>query len=156
MPTPCWLKHLCSIRAWIPMSVFVSVSLSVSLSLYIYIYIYIYICVCVCFWRIPWNLKADCITQGILASFLLSLSHRQLQTTRFQSNKGPRLCVWALGRLSWPEPWEQGVTWMLARCELLTLSHQTHVPALLEQGTHLSPLLSSLTCKTQQIHNTWL
>ena len=90
------------------MSVFVSLSLalslflSLSLSLSIYIYIY--------FWLIPWNVKANCIPQGILASFLLSLSHRQLQTTRFQSNKGPRLGVWALGRLSCPEPWEQGVT----------------------------------------------
>ena len=70
MPTPCWLKHLCSIRAWIS----VSVCLSVCLSVY--------------FWLIPWGMKASCITQGILASFLLSLSHRWLWTTRFQSNKG--------------------------------------------------------------------
>ena len=41
------------------------------------------------FWLIPWSAKAGCKTQGILTSFLLSLSHRRLQTTRFQSNKGP-------------------------------------------------------------------
>ena len=34
-------------------------------------------------------MKADCVTQGILASFLLSLSYRRLQTIRFWSNKGP-------------------------------------------------------------------
>ena len=50
MPTPCWLKHLCSIRALFPMSVYLS------LSLY--------------FWLIPWSVKASCVTQGILASFL--------------------------------------------------------------------------------------
>ena len=50
------------------------VFLSLSLSLY--------------FWLIPWSVKAGCITQGILASFLLSLSHRRLWTTRFWSNKG--------------------------------------------------------------------
>ena len=32
MPTPCWLKHLCSIRAWVPVSFFLSI-LSVFLSL---------------------------------------------------------------------------------------------------------------------------
>ena len=41
------------------------------------------------FWLTPWSVKAGCVTQGILASFLLSLSHRRLQTTRFRSNKGP-------------------------------------------------------------------
>ena len=45
------------------------------------------------FWLIPWNSKASCITQGILASSLLSLSHRRLQTTRFRSIKGPTLLV---------------------------------------------------------------
>ena len=34
------------------------------------------------------NVKAGCITQGILASFFLSLSHHQLWTTRFWSIKG--------------------------------------------------------------------
>ena len=72
MPTPCWLKHLCSIRALFPMSV------CLSLSLYS--------------WLIPWSVKAGCVTQGILASFLLSVSHHRLRTTRFWSNKGPTSC----------------------------------------------------------------
>ena len=95
MPTPCWLKHLCSIRAWVPMSVYLSVFLSLSLSLSVCV------CVCVCisgwfsgaFWLIPCSMKAGCVTQGILASFLLSLSHCRLQTTRFRSIKGPTLLV---------------------------------------------------------------
>ena len=33
---------------------------------------------------------AGCVTQGILASFLLSLSYRQLRTTKFWSIKGPQ------------------------------------------------------------------
>ena len=75
MPTPCWLKHLCSIRALTPnLSFFLlSLSLSVSISLFL-------------------ADSLDCESwlrnQGILDSFLLSLSHRRLQTTRFQSNKG--------------------------------------------------------------------
>ena len=32
MPTPCWLKHLCSIRALVPVSFFLFLSLSLSLS----------------------------------------------------------------------------------------------------------------------------
>ena len=40
-------------------------------------------------WLIPWSTKAGCVTQGILASSLLSLSHRRLRTTRFQRIKGP-------------------------------------------------------------------
>ena len=43
MPTPCWLKHLCSIRALVPVSFFLSVCL-LSLSLY--------------FWLIPWSAEA--------------------------------------------------------------------------------------------------
>ena len=38
---------------------------------------------------IPWSTETCCITQGILDSFLLSLSY-QLQTTRFQSIKEPQ------------------------------------------------------------------
>ena len=76
MPMPCWLKHLCSIRALVPMSFYLSFSPSLfSLSLY--------------FWLIPWGVEAGCVTQGILASLLLSLSYRRLRTTRFQSIKGP-------------------------------------------------------------------
>ena len=41
------------------------------------------------FWLIPQNTKAGCVTQGILASFLLSLARCRLWTTRFRSNKGP-------------------------------------------------------------------
>ena len=41
MPMPCWLKHLCSIRALVPMSIFLSLSLSL---LY--------------FWLIPWSAEA--------------------------------------------------------------------------------------------------
>ena len=33
--------------------------------------------------------ESGCVTQGILASFLLPLSHHQLRTTRLWSNKGP-------------------------------------------------------------------
>ena len=33
MPTPCWLKHLCSIRALVPVSFFLFLSLSLSRSL---------------------------------------------------------------------------------------------------------------------------
>ena len=72
MPTPCWLKHLCSIRALVPVSFF----LSLSISLY--------------FWLISWNAKAGCVTQEILASLLLPLSHCRLWTTRFRSIKGPQ------------------------------------------------------------------
>ena len=50
-------------------------SLSISLSPY--------------FWLIPWSTKASSVTRGILASFLFSLSHHRLWTTRFQFNQGP-------------------------------------------------------------------
>ena len=65
------IRHPCSTRDLGP-----RVLLSLSLSLY--------------FWLIPWNVKAGCVTQGILASFLLSFSYHELQTTRFQSIKGPQ------------------------------------------------------------------
>ena len=32
MPTLCWLKHLCSIRAWVPVSFFLSLSISLFLA----------------------------------------------------------------------------------------------------------------------------
>ena len=113
MPTPCWLKHLCSIRALVPVSV--------SLSL------------CLFFRLIPWSaealwvhfparasktlsrrcsapsphregawglreqskphagaLLAFCVNQGISASFSPLLSYRRLRTTRFRSIKGPQ------------------------------------------------------------------
>ena len=66
------IKSLCSIRALVPVS-------AVFLSLPLFLY----------FWLISWNVKAGCVTQGILASFLLSLSHLWLWTIRFRSIKGP-------------------------------------------------------------------
>ena len=65
------IKHPCSSRLGSPCP-----SFSLSLSLY--------------FWLIPWSTKGGYITQGILASFLLSLSYRRLWTTRFQSTEGPQ------------------------------------------------------------------
>ena len=39
-------------------------------------------------------MKASCVTQEILASLLLSLSHHRRRTTRFRSSKGPQLtCI---------------------------------------------------------------
>ena len=38
----------------------------------------------------PKALLVFCISQGLLASFLLSLFYRRLQTTRFRSIKGPQ------------------------------------------------------------------
>ena len=46
MSTPCWLKHLCSIRTWVPTSFFLSIFLSFCLSLSLY------------FWLIPWSSEA--------------------------------------------------------------------------------------------------
>ena len=51
----------------------------VFLSFFLYLY----------FWLISWSIEAGCVTQGILASLLLSLSPRRLWTTRFRFNKGP-------------------------------------------------------------------
>ena len=119
MLTLCWLKHLCSIRAWVPVSFFL-VFLSVCLSVSLY------------FWLISWSAEARwahllarvsntlsgrhtvpsptqegtwClraaaqtlrirllifrVNQGISASFSLLLSYCRLQTTRFRSIKGP-------------------------------------------------------------------
>ena len=46
------------------------------------------------FWLFPWSAKAGCAAQGISASFLLSLSHRRLRTTRLRSIKGPQQLGW--------------------------------------------------------------
>ena len=120
MPTPCWLKHLCSIRAWVPVSFFLSI-----LSVFLFLSIY--------FWLIPWSAEARwahflawasktlsrrrtapsptregarCLraaaqalrtllvlhlNQGTSASFSLLFSYRRLWTTRFRSIKGPTL-----------------------------------------------------------------
>ena len=114
MPTPCWLKHLCSIRALVPVSF--SFSLSLSLSGYFFgaqrpsEFTFLPGLL-----RPSWEgalhlhpierapeasvnraspmsgaLLAFCINQGISASFSPLLSCRRLLTTRFQSIKGPQ------------------------------------------------------------------
>ena len=80
MPTPCWLNTFAPSELW---SLCLSFFLFLSFSLSLY------------FWLIPWSLKAGCVTQGILASFLFSLSHCRLWTTRFRSIKGP-IVGWGL------------------------------------------------------------
>ena len=114
MPTPCWFKHLCSIRALVPVSFFLFLSLSLSgyffgaqrPSEFIFL---------------PWLLRpsqesalclppiekvpetsvnranpvpgallAFCVNQGISASFSPLLSFHGLWTTRFLSIKGPQ------------------------------------------------------------------
>ena len=76
MSMPCWLNTFAPSKLGSP-------CLSFFLSLLLFIY----------FWLIPWNVKTESITQGILASFLLSLSHCWLWTTRFQSIKGPKMYI---------------------------------------------------------------
>ena len=119
------LKHICSIRAWVPVSFFLSFSLSLS------------------FWLIPWSTETHlahspapasktllrrlpmpsphlerspstfvreaspvsrtllvfCVNQGASASFSLSLSYRHLWTTRSWSIKGPQQDPASLGPL---------------------------------------------------------
>ena len=118
------LKHLCSIRDWVPVSFFLSFSLSLS------------------FWLIPWSTETHlahspaqasktlsrrhtvlhplekvpgafvreaspvsrtllvfCVNQGASASFSLSLSYRHLWTTRSWSIKGPQQDPASLGPL---------------------------------------------------------
>ena len=87
----------------------VFLSFSFSLSLY--------------FWLIPWSAKAGCITQGILASFLLSLSYRRLWTTRFWSIKGPQQIMllivlsWGENAPLWADPGEAGPDGYAAACD---------------------------------------
>ena len=117
MPTPCWLKHLCSIRVLVPLSF--SLSLSLSLSLF-----QANFWSAEAFWvHFPargcktllrrhsapsppregtWGLREQsksCVRDfiGFLSkprniNLFLSplLSYHQLQTTRFQSIKGPQ------------------------------------------------------------------
>ena len=118
MPTPCWLKHLCSIRALVPVSFSLSLSLSLSPPP---------------FRLIPWSaealrvhvpawasktlsrrcsvpsphregtwslceqskphagaLLAFCVNQGISAPFSPLLSYHWFWTTKFQFIKGPQ------------------------------------------------------------------
>ena len=120
MPTPCWLKHLCSIRALVPMSFFLSLPLSLSLSLFFRLISWSAEALWVHFpaWASKtlsrrhsapsphregaWGLHeqskphvgallAFCINQGISASFsLLYFLIGLLWTTRFRSIKGPQ------------------------------------------------------------------
>ena len=62
MPTPCWLKHLCSIRAWVPVSFFLSI-----LSVFLFLSIY--------FWLIPWSAEARWAHFLARASKTLSRRH---------------------------------------------------------------------------------
>ena len=123
MPTPCWLKHLCSIRALVLMSCFLSLSLSLSLSLFFRLIPWSAESLWVHFparasktlsrrhpapsphWEGAWGLweqskpragalLAFCVNQGISASFsLLYFLIGRLLTTRFRSIKGPQQLV---------------------------------------------------------------
>ena len=63
MPTPCWLKHLCSIRALVPVSFSLSLSLSLSLPLSL-------------FFRLkPWSAEALWVHFPARASKTLSRRH---------------------------------------------------------------------------------
>ena len=118
MPTPCWLKHICSIRALVPVSCSCSLSLSLSLSLRLFLWS------SEALWvhfpteasktllrtrSVPsphregaWGLceqskphagalMAFCVNHGLSASFsLLYFLIDQLRTTRFWSIKGPQ------------------------------------------------------------------
>ena len=106
MPTPCWWKHLCSIRALVPVSFFLSLSLSLSFSgwspgaqrLSEFTFLPGLLRPS---WEGTWGLReqsepragallAFCVNQGISVSFSPLLSYRRLQTTKFRSIKGPQ------------------------------------------------------------------
>ena len=118
MPTPCWLKHLCSIRALVPVSFFLSLSLSgwspgaQRLSEFTFLprllrpsgegTLHLHPIE-----RVPeafvnraspmsgaW--LAFCVNQGISASFSPLLSYHRLWTTRFRSIKGPQQKITAM------------------------------------------------------------
>ena len=74
MPTPCWLKHLCSIRALVPVSFFFPLFLFISV-----------------FLADSLERESRLCNPGNISLFLLWLSHRGLRTTRFRSIKGPTL-----------------------------------------------------------------
>ena len=114
MPTPCWLKHLCSIRALVPVSCFISLSLFFRLNLWSAETLWVHFparASKTLSWRHSapsphregaWGLReqskpctgellAFCINQGISASFsLLYFLIGRLRTTRFWSIKGPQ------------------------------------------------------------------
>ena len=127
MPTPYWLKHLCSIRALIPVSCFLSLSPSLyfsgwspgaqGLSEFTFLP-----GLALCLHPIerapeasvnraspvPGALLAFCVNQVISASFSPLLSYHWLWTTRFWPIKGPQhmcrvfSCVVGRGCLLWP------------------------------------------------------
>ena len=112
MPTPCWLKHLCSIRALVPVSFFLFLSLSLSgyffgaqrPSEFTFLPGLLRPSREGCLHLqpierapeasvnraspVPGALLAFSINQGLSASFSPLLSYCQLRTTRFQSIKG--------------------------------------------------------------------
>ena len=115
MPTPCWLKHLCSIRALVPVSCFLSLSPSLFLRLFLWsaedLWVHFPALTSKTLSRRrfapshhregAWGLHeqskpragallAFWVNQGISASFSPLLSYRRLRTTRFQSIKGPQ------------------------------------------------------------------
>ena len=113
MPTPCWLKHLGSIRALVSVSVFLFLSLSLRLFLWsaeaLWVHFPARASKTLLRRRsapspikrapeasmnraspVPGALLAFCVNQGISASFSPLLSYHQLQTTRLQSIKGPQ------------------------------------------------------------------
>ena len=93
------ISHPCSIRTWVPVSFFLSLSLPLANSMECGNLLSSLFCLGFqdLLERTPYAfvracsraLLVLCINQGILASFLLSLPY-QLQTTRFQSIKGPQ------------------------------------------------------------------
>ena len=98
-------KHLCSIRAWVPVSFFLPFSPSLSLANTLEHRNPSCSLSCPNFQdpleRVPCTFVSDaspvsrsllvlCINQGISASFSLSLPYRQLWTIRFRSTKGPQ------------------------------------------------------------------
>ena len=101
------------------------------------------------FWLIPWSMKAGCITQGILASFLLSLSHHRLWATRFRSSKGPTSGAQKQGLwYTWQD--SDGVTPEgLSR----PVSTKTWVNRLERQLTFLLYIITYLKFKDFQFHN---
>ena len=112
MPTPCWLKHLCSIRALVLVSCFPPLSLRLFLWSADALWVHFPDWASKTLLRrrsVPsphregaWGLReqskphagpllAFCINQGISASFsLLYFLIGRLQTTRFRSIKGPQ------------------------------------------------------------------
>ena len=114
MPTPCWLKHLCSIRALVTVSCFLSLSLSFRLIPWSAEVLCVYFPARASktllrrrFAPSPhregaWGLRkqsmpsagallAFCVNQGISASFsLLYFLIGQFRTTRFRCIKGPQ------------------------------------------------------------------